>query len=58
MNVVDGLMPMRATFRLDVNHAEPLGAQTDQSTDVLSFGGHLRAAAQRKTRAFSRRTQD
>ncbi|SHE35845.1 hypothetical protein SAMN05444279_101287 [Ruegeria intermedia] len=46
MVVVDGLMPMRATFRLDVTGAEPL-AQTAPST--ADAAERMRAGARRKT---------
>lgn len=46
MVVVDGLMPMRATFRLEASDAEPL-SQTAPSTEDAAE--RLRAAARRKT---------
>ncbi|WP_170506198.1 DUF3299 domain-containing protein [Ruegeria arenilitoris] len=50
MNVVDGLMPMRATFRMDVDLVETLENQEGQSTWTPSLRDRLRAAGSRKTR--------
>jgi len=46
MVVVDGLMPMRATFRLDATRAEPLA---HASSTTPGAADRLRAASQRKT---------
>lgn len=50
MNVVDGLMPMRATFRMDVDLVETLENQEGQSTWTPTLRDRLRAAGSRKTR--------
>lgn len=46
MVVVDGLMPMRATFRLEADEAEPLA---HSSVTAPTAADRLRAAGQRKT---------
>ncbi len=49
MNVVDGVMPMRATFRLDADLVETMQAHDGQMTWSPSLRDRLRAAGSRKT---------
>ncbi|WP_120634679.1 DUF3299 domain-containing protein [Ruegeria sp. EL01] len=47
--VVDGLVPMRATFRLDVTEIEDLGGAGGASDAQLSLTDRIRAAGHKKT---------
>jgi hypothetical protein len=47
--VVDGLVPMRATFKLDVTEIEDLSEAGDASDAQLSLTDRIRAAAHKKT---------
>ncbi|CUH45370.1 DUF3299 domain-containing protein [Ruegeria atlantica] len=49
MMVVDGLMPMRATFQLDANNAETLETRGDRLEWTQSVADRLRAAGNLKT---------
>ncbi|WP_282121071.1 DUF3299 domain-containing protein [Ruegeria atlantica] len=49
MMVVDGLMPMRATFQLDADNAETLETRGDRLEWTQSVADRLRAAGNRKT---------
>ncbi|WP_170329751.1 DUF3299 domain-containing protein [Ruegeria arenilitoris] len=49
MMVVDGFMPMRATFRLDTESVETLEVQTDGLEWTQSPADRIRAAGDRKT---------
>ncbi|WP_170401420.1 DUF3299 domain-containing protein [Ruegeria arenilitoris] len=49
MMVVDGFLPMRATFRLDADSVEPLEIQGDQPQRTQSIADRIRAAGNRKT---------
>jgi hypothetical protein len=49
MMVVDGFMPMRATFRLEADSVETLETQGDRLEWTQSIADRLRAAGQRKT---------
>lgn len=49
MLVVDGIMPMRATFKLDVVSAETLGTQNEQLNRTQSVADRIRAAGDRKS---------
>jgi len=49
MLVVDGVVPMRATFRLDAEHVETLATEEDQVEWMQNIADHIRAAGNRKT---------
>ncbi|MFA3917766.1 DUF3299 domain-containing protein [Ruegeria hyattellae] len=49
MMVVDGAMPMRATFQLDADNVETLETQGERLEWTRSFADHIRAADNRKT---------
>ncbi len=49
MNVVDGLMPMRATFRMDAEIVETLESRSGETAWTPTLEDRLRAAGSRKT---------
>ncbi len=49
MFVIDGQVPMRATFRLDVHNAEPLGSGEEHFQEFLTVHDRLRAALRQKS---------
>lgn len=51
MHIVDGLVPMHATFQMDAEMAEPLDDDPQSPENARSVADRLRAAAHRKTGA-------
>ncbi len=49
MHVVDGLVPMHATFQLDAETAEPLDDDPQSRANIQTLADRLRAAVHRKT---------